>query len=74
MMVVARASYSGDKVGLRVAGSLDIIEAWHTPPKSRQRERQRSPAMPPLTGIRVEVIGKLPRAFAADPRIGDLLP
>jgi hypothetical protein len=24
--------------------------------------------------IRVEVIGKLPRAFAAEPRIGDLLP
>jgi hypothetical protein len=24
--------------------------------------------------IRVEVIGKLPKAFAADPRIGDLLP
>jgi hypothetical protein len=24
--------------------------------------------------IRVEVIGKLPRAYAADPKIGDLLP
>ena len=24
--------------------------------------------------IRVEVIGKLPRAFASEPRIGDLLP
>ena len=24
--------------------------------------------------IRVEVIGKLPKAFAADPKIGDLLP
>ena len=24
--------------------------------------------------IRVEVIGKLPRAFAADPKIGDVLP
>jgi hypothetical protein len=27
----------------------------------------------PGTLIRVEVIGKLPRAFAADPKIGDLL-
>ncbi len=24
--------------------------------------------------IRVEVIGKLPKAFAADPKIGDVLP
>src|SRR5262245_66440823 len=24
--------------------------------------------------IRVEVVGKLPKAFAADPKIGDLLP
>jgi len=24
--------------------------------------------------IRVEVIGKLPKAFAGDPKIGDLLP
>ena len=28
----------------------------------------------PGTLIRVEVIGKLPKAFAADPKIGDLLP
>ena len=28
----------------------------------------------PGTLIRVEVIGKLPKAFAADPMIGDLLP
>jgi hypothetical protein len=28
----------------------------------------------PGTPIRVEVIGKLPKAFAAEPRIGDLLP
>lgn len=28
----------------------------------------------PGTRIRVEVIGKLPRAFAADPTIGDVLP
>ena len=28
----------------------------------------------PGTLIRVEVIGKLPKAFAADPRIGDVLP
>lgn len=28
----------------------------------------------PGTLIRVEVIGKLPQAFAADPKIGDLLP
>jgi hypothetical protein len=28
----------------------------------------------PGTLIRVEVIGKLPKAFAKDPRIGDLLP
>jgi hypothetical protein len=28
----------------------------------------------PGTAIRVEVIGKLPKAFAGDPRIGDLLP
>jgi hypothetical protein len=28
----------------------------------------------PGTLIRVEVIGQLPRAFASDPRIGDLLP
>jgi hypothetical protein len=28
----------------------------------------------PGTLIGVEVIGKLPKAFAADPRIGDLLP
>jgi hypothetical protein len=28
----------------------------------------------PGTLIRVEVIGQLPRAFAAEPRIGDLLP
>ncbi len=28
----------------------------------------------PGTLIRVEVIGKLPRAFGADPKIGDLLP
>ena len=28
----------------------------------------------PGTLIRVEVIGKLPRAFAAEPKIGDLLP
>src|SRR5438270_1061896 len=28
----------------------------------------------PGTLIRVEVIGKLPKAFAAEPKIGDLLP
>ncbi len=28
----------------------------------------------PGTLIRVEVIGKLPQAYAADPKIGDLLP
>ncbi len=28
----------------------------------------------PGTLIRVEVIGRLPRAFASDPKIGDLLP
>jgi hypothetical protein len=28
----------------------------------------------PGTLIRVEVLGKLPRAFASDPKIGDLLP
>jgi hypothetical protein len=28
----------------------------------------------PSTLIQVEVIGKLPKAFAADPKIGDLLP
>lgn len=28
----------------------------------------------PWTTIRVEVIGKLPRAFAGEPKIGDLLP
>ena len=28
----------------------------------------------PGTTIRVEVIGKLPRAFASEPKIGDLLP
>jgi hypothetical protein len=28
----------------------------------------------PGTSIRVEVIGGLPKAFAAEPRIGDLLP
>jgi hypothetical protein len=28
----------------------------------------------PGATIRVEVIGKLPRAYAADPKIGDLLP
>ncbi len=28
----------------------------------------------PGTVIRVEVIGKLPKAFASDPTIGDLLP
>src|SRR5438128_7197810 len=28
----------------------------------------------PGASIRVEVIGKLPKAFAAEPKIGDLLP
>ena len=28
----------------------------------------------PGTTIRVEVIGKLPKAYAADPKIGDVLP
>jgi hypothetical protein len=28
----------------------------------------------PGTLIRVEVIGKLPRAYSADPKIGDVLP
>jgi hypothetical protein len=28
----------------------------------------------PGTAIRVEVIGKLPKAFAGEPKIGDLLP
>jgi hypothetical protein len=28
----------------------------------------------PGTRIRVEVIGRLPKAFASEPRIGDLLP
>jgi hypothetical protein len=28
----------------------------------------------PATLIRVEVIGKLPKAFAGEPRIGDVLP
>jgi hypothetical protein len=28
----------------------------------------------PGTLIRVEVVGRLPKAFAAEPRIGDLLP
>ncbi len=28
----------------------------------------------PATLIRVEVIGKLPKAFAGEPKIGDLLP
>ena len=28
----------------------------------------------PGTSIRVEVIGKLPKAYAADPKIGELLP
>jgi hypothetical protein len=28
----------------------------------------------PGTLIRVEVVGKLPRAYASDPKIGDLLP
>lgn len=28
----------------------------------------------PGTPIRVEVIGKLPKAYAADPKIGDVLP
>jgi hypothetical protein len=28
----------------------------------------------PGTLIRVEVIGKLPKAFAADPKIGDVIP
>ena len=28
----------------------------------------------PGTSIRVEVIGKLPRAFSANPKIGDVLP
>ena len=28
----------------------------------------------PGTLIRVEVIGKLPKAFVGDPKIGDLLP
>jgi len=28
----------------------------------------------PGTLIRVEVIGKLPKAFAGEPKIGDLLP
>jgi hypothetical protein len=28
----------------------------------------------PGTPIKVEVIGKLPKAFAADPKIGDVLP
>ena len=28
----------------------------------------------PGTTIRVEVIGKLPEAFAVEPKIGDLLP
>jgi hypothetical protein len=28
----------------------------------------------PGTMIRVEVIGKLPKAYAADPKIGDVLP
>jgi hypothetical protein len=28
----------------------------------------------PGASIRVEVIGKLPRAFAGEPKIGDLLP
>jgi hypothetical protein len=28
----------------------------------------------PGTLIRIEVIGKLPKAFAGEPRIGDLLP
>ncbi len=28
----------------------------------------------PGTLMRVEVIGKLPKAFASDPKIGDLLP
>jgi hypothetical protein len=28
----------------------------------------------PATLIRVEVIGKLPKAFASEPKIGDLLP
>ena len=28
----------------------------------------------PGTPVRVEVIGRLPRAYAADPKIGDLLP
>jgi len=28
----------------------------------------------PGTLIRVEVVGKLPKAFAAEPKIGDLLP
>lgn len=30
--------------------------------------------MAPGTLIRVEVIGKLPKAFAGEPKIGDLLP
>lgn len=34
----------------------------------------RMPKLAPGTPIRVEVIGKLPKAFATEPKIGDLLP
>jgi hypothetical protein len=34
----------------------------------------RAAKLAPGTLVRVEVIGKLPKAFAAEPKIGDLIP
>jgi hypothetical protein len=41
---------------------------------TRATRATRIAKLAPGTLIRVEVIGKLPKAYAADPKIGDLLP